>query len=286
MERWLLISNCQTFGLVQCLHMLDPELVVDGLDLGQFHADTGGICDAMERYDRVVLHPEAVHVPGFDASRAAALTYLPSLAFEAYHPDNCYAECAGRRVMGPLADYQSHLMLAAYVAGLGVEDTLRLFRGDVFERCGYFDLWQSERARLLSAFERADLDIGDLFLRWARSPLPFMYSINHPRLGALNDLARLFLKAMGRMPLDTNVLAPDNLSLAACWPVYPEIGEALGIAGSYAFKVHDQARHMDLPTFLAASFAAFEQHDRATLTVQGYNRPQFERVLSVVRSEA
>ena len=59
----------------------------------------------------------------------------------------------------------------------------------------------------------------------------------HPKIDCLNDLARAIIRRAG-LPL-TNSLSrpPDNLATGPVFPVYPEIGRRLGVAGDYLFKL-------------------------------------------------
>ena len=100
-----------------------------------------------------------------------------------------------------------------------------------------------------------------------------MHSINHPKLFVLADLARVLLEREGIESLpDVEQYVDDQLAEGPVWPVYPEVGQRLGVAGHYLFK---RARALcsdaqpvlmlGLKDFVQESFQAFAKYRREDL---------------------
>ena len=253
MRTWLLISHCQTFGLANSLNLLAPGIRVEAIDIWEYRKDISAAHAKFPDYERVIVHPEVLETPGADFSTAHRMDILPGLDFRGYHPDMCYATAGVEMVSGPTAVYHSMIAIAAFNRGLSAEDTIRLYNGASYEACGYMDMWQPERDAVLARFGAVGIDLAPDLRRWSAGP-PFMYSINHPRIFCLYDIARAYLVREGVETLFSDVLPPDNLVQSTCFAVYPEIGERLGVEGRYVFKSAGAYHSFSLETFVRASF--------------------------------
>lgn len=256
MQTWLLISHCQTFGLANSFNLLAPGIQVEAMDIWQYRTDIATVHAKLAGYDRVIALPEVLETPGADFSSARQLDLLPGIDFQGYHPDLCYATGGTEMVEGPTHAYHSMIAIAAYNRGLSVEDTLRLYNAASYEACGYFDMWRSERDVLLARFDAIGIDLTVDLRRWSAGPA-FMYSVNHPRIACLHDLARAVLERAGVEVLHSDILPPDNLVNSVCFAVYPEIGERVGVEGSYVFKIANSHRCISLETFVRGNFEAY-----------------------------
>jgi hypothetical protein len=253
MEKWLLISHCQTFGLTNSLNLLAPGIEVEPMGIWGYRDNIAAVSQNLSSYDRVLVLPDVLQTPGADFSNAHRVDQIPGVLFRAYHPDLCYASGGNQSLAGPADSYHSMIAIAAFNRGLTVDDTLSLFNARSYEACGYMDLWQSERDALVTSFRSIGIDLSSELRRWAAGSA-FMYSINHIRIACLYDIAKAYLTGDGIEVLDSDVLPPDNLAQGACFPVYPEIGEHLGVEGSYTFKKLDSYRRFTLSDFISRSF--------------------------------
>lgn len=278
MEQWLVISNCQTFGLANCLQAQVDDIMVTGVDTLLFNSDPDRFNAEMQRYSRLFIaegvkgemplarfDPIARHIP------------LPMLSCRAFHPDLVYLLHDGHPVTGPTGDYHSAIAYACFLKGLSVADTLRRFTGSFFERCGYMALWLPERDRLVAELASFGLDIAQPIRTWGRQGA-FMHSINHPRINVLYDIASELLRSQGRTPFAPGIIPHDNLSTGACFAVYPEIGEALGVPGSYTFKGVVNYRAIDLTAFVAGCFESY--HRFAPGTIEAH--PEFKEQIAYI----
>ena len=258
-RRWLLVYNCLHVGLGNCLGLLARDLHVDVLDFASFERRFEEFRDTLDRYDRIVTAPHFVANACVDFNTVAPVSQVPLTAFEAYHPDLCYIFVDGQVLRGPMFDYHSKIITAAYRRGLPESAVKALFTAANYERFGYFGLWNACKALYLGSYAALGLDLSARFPTWSREGA-FMHSVNHPTIRVVADIARALLAQDGIEPAHTEFLPHDNLKNAPVWPVYPELAEALGVAGSMLFKVHNEYRLLDLDEFIAGSYALLGQY--------------------------
>jgi hypothetical protein len=257
MENWLLISNCNTFGLASSLNILSNRYKLDFIDVWHFRKFVDKYRQTIPRYDRVIINPEAEH-SDFDFNAIDTVSRIPTLDFDAYHPDLCYLSARGERLHGPTGAYHSMLVFASFELGLTPKETRKMFRRDVFDRAGFFTRWPAARDRLISTFAAHGLDISGPFRIWSRGDC-FMHALGHPKARPIHDIARAFLEKCGVEAHDAGIVPHDTLVDGVCMPVYPEVGEAYGVKGSYGFKVHGEYRLLSLETFIENSFAFYSE---------------------------
>ena len=58
MRNWLVISDCQTFGLKNCLSLLNPKMTVDWYDVHQLQTNGEAITKELHKYDRVFVNDQ------------------------------------------------------------------------------------------------------------------------------------------------------------------------------------------------------------------------------------
>ncbi|AHE56567.1 WcbI family polysaccharide biosynthesis putative acetyltransferase [Sphingomonas sanxanigenens] len=278
MEQWLVISNCQTFGLANCLQAQVSDVQVTGVDTLLFNSDPDRFNATMDKYSTLFI---ADGVKGEIASaRIDAIpdhVALPMVTCRVFHPDLVYLQHDGRPVVGPVGDYHSAIAYACFRAGMSVADTVLRFNGSFLERCGYMAMWLPERDRLVEDLATFGLDVAAPIRTWGRHEA-FMFSINHPRIHVLHDIAAELLRAQGRPPFPGGIIPHDNLATGAAFAVYPEIGETLGVAGSYVFKDVGSYRPVDLEGFVAGCFASYERIGAAAIAPH----PQFAQHVDYV----
>jgi hypothetical protein len=213
----------------------------------------------------------------------------PNIHFQGYHPDLVYITVAstGGHFAGPGGHYNSSIALLAWKAGLSVADALELYRGDVYRRLGFFDYWESACAELRNDFQAAGLPLDSFLDAWTKRGC-FMHSINHPKLFVSSDLVARLLKEHGieTLPGDPMRYVRDYLADSVVWPVYPEIGERLGIPGSYLFKLSapgiqpdSPVRSLGLEEFVALSYSAFSSHAPDELVCARLDLPCYRQLL-------
>lgn len=222
MERWLVMSNCQTVGLANCLQAQAPDIEISPLDPGKFKARPWRANLRMRHFDRLLIYPAIrQEAPKAKFDRIGKHVELPIITFRGYHPDLIYIHNRKKPLSGPISHYHSAIAFACYLQGIGPADAMAYFTGKFFERFGYFNVWSGERDRLLAEFEAAGLNIRPYFRDWGRMTA-FMYSYNHPRIQPLYDMASVLLECQDLPARRSDPIPHDNLANSAIFAVYPE----------------------------------------------------------------
>jgi hypothetical protein len=276
--RWLLAFNCQAIGLGNCLSLMSNEFELECHTANSFRKNIDSLSRDLHRYERILIAPQLLSCLEPDARNSQNIWKVPVLHFPAYHPDACYLQDAsGKSVKGPLGDYHSLIALAAFQLELSVQKACTLFREDVYTALGYFDRWHLSRAHLLKLFSEHGLDLSSRFVNWSRHGA-FMYTVNHPRIHCLHDLAHVILENAGIKAKYLDAIPHDNLANGPIYPVYPELAAQLGIQGSYLFKQSGYHGVFELQDFLAASFNTYQALQLGDMT------PRLEAALAATRS--
>jgi hypothetical protein len=260
------LGNCQVGGIADSLELLSNGSSVEGVVVSNDPKVLfSEISQCFDDSEIVVLFHDSVKAI-IAANTALAEfdrlenIYIPSISFAAFHPDIQYAFMNGAVVKSGLdSDWNSRIMLWAYSNGLSRGETENLFREEVFQALGYFDEWDMSSETLRKSFDDCGFDYG----RWIRSVQRtgvFMYGINHPMHIGLSQLAvqiseKIFPNSHVVIE-DLHTFTTDYLSHIV-WPVYPEIGNHLGVEGSYHWRV--ARKHASLTEFIELCFSAWDK---------------------------
>lgn len=287
--RIAVVANCQSFGLAYAMKLLNLDATVHRFPvLFKSWTSVRTLARTLKLYDYVFFQPFG---PGYVRGGSSEpiveelndAILLPTLIFTGFHPDQVYvhdAAKAGPPINGPIGPYHSALAFFAYRAGLPVEAALRLFKREVFEIVGYFDVWNGATEALLDEGQRFALDFREDLLRWTRRGC-FMYSSLHPKPFVFFDYARQLMRKAGipMQMVNYDDYAVDDLVRGAVYPVYPEIAESYGIQGSYVFKGANFAFELglgqfwNLREFVADCYRTYAKYQADELTnerVQGW----------------
>ncbi len=264
--RFNVLGNCQVGGIADSLVLLSNGSSVEGIvvsndpkvlqsELSQCFQDVKNV---------VMIHDSVKAIISANTSLAKfdrpENIYIPSISFAAFHPDIQYAFVNGAVVKSGLdSDWNSRIMLWAYRNRLSQRETENLFREEVFQAMGYFDEWDRSSKALKNTFDDCGFDYG----RWIRSVQRtgvFMYGINHPmQIGLAQLSVQIAEKVFPNSHVgieDLHTFTTDYLSHIV-WPVYPEIGDYLGVEGSYHWRV--ARKHASLTEFVELCFSAWDR---------------------------
>lgn len=278
-----MLGNCQADGIARALALLLPDARVTLVPLATLrrdHATLARLHHHLAPFDHVFsqFFPEGFIAGGNVHALArndGRVRLYPTILFPAFHPDMVHvgdvsALSAARLVHSPMGPYHSAIALCAYLEGRTVDETLALFRDDVFARLGYYDAWSDASAYLLGSARDIDFPLDAELARWARRGC-FMHVLNHPKFFVLADLARRLAREAGLAPLDLaaeDYLA-DDLVADAVWPLYPEIAQRYGLAGTIHFKPKERDGAapvlLDREAYIAGSFAAYARYPAESL---------------------
>ena len=250
----MMLGNCQSGGLADSL-----ELLIPGSEIGHelLSNDVATLEIELRKHAKsrkigLILHDSVQSIIDFHPQLQGILPedtiVVPTVTFAAFHPDIQYGFIAGSVVKNGLdSDWNSRILLWAYMNKLKEREARELFREEVYRELGYLDEWASSTALLKLGFEKCGFDFG----RWMRSVQRdgvFMYGINHPFPIALSNLAiqiveRYFADKHQHVD-DVHKYVTDYLP-HIMWPVYPEIADELGVEGTYRWRVGRKYAQLD-----------------------------------------
>ncbi|WP_379002557.1 WcbI family polysaccharide biosynthesis putative acetyltransferase [Methylobacterium iners] len=269
------IGNCQARGVAQAMRLMAPQSPVTFVPMAtlrQDYGDADGLARSLSGYDHVFsqFFPPDLIPGGFVGlrERDPRLRPFPTIVFPAFHPDMVYAGAVSslaalKLAPSPMGQYHSAIALCAHRLGLSVDQTITLYREDVFLRLGYLDAWDDSVRDLLASAAQVGFSLDQELARWPRRG-SFMHVLNHPKAFVIGDIARRLLKESGfdPEPVEVEDYLGDELARDVVWPVYPPIAETYGLTGSYLFKMKPAEgtfpRLYDLRGFLAQSFSIYD----------------------------
>ena len=261
-----ILGNCQVGGIANSLELLSNGSFIEGALVSNDPTILfGELSKQFKNQENIILMHESVReiIAVNDSLSEFARPeniYIPPISFAAFHPDIQYGFIDGAVVKSGLdSDWNSRIMLWAYSNGLSQGETENLFREEVLQALGYFDEWDRSSETLRKSFDDCGFDYG----RWIRSVQRtgvFMYGINHPIQIGLSQLAvQIAEKVFPNSHVvveDLHLFTTDYLSHIV-WPVYPEIGDHLGVEGSYHWRVAH--KHASLTEFIELCFSAWDK---------------------------
>ena len=189
-------------------------------------------------------------------------------------------------MQSPLGDYNSALVLYAFLREMSVSEAKNLFSLDVYQHVKYLTFWQFSKSNLVKEGDEASFPLEDMIEKWSTGQ-SFMHSINHPKIYALADIARTLLQSIG---FEITTLNPqnyvvDSLIDNAVWPIYPGIAEHYGLVGEYAFKVpKSKSRNkngmevLGLEDFIARSYECYANVPKHMLACERLNAEHFRDI--------
>lgn len=261
-EAVTVLGNCQGDTLAACLRRMLPGCPIEFV---RYFDD----CDVMAKLGNgkrqliLVQNPIMSFAPAVAAARAVhQVIDFPAIVHAGFHPDLIRPKIAGSLVKGPLGSNHSAIALYGFLRGLDAHQTEALFCRDVFALLGYFEARAQSDDHVRRQFDRFGLphtpELDALLAGGC-----FMHNTLHPKLPVIAMMARLVLAKAGATPkfrFPENLMA-DELANNVIWPIYPEIAEHFGVqGGEYVFQFKPTAqRTFDLPSFIAASFEAYEK---------------------------
>jgi hypothetical protein len=261
-----IIGNCQSGALVRCARAMLPDAEVSAVTLERIATEAEADAAAERALQADIVLSQEVRLPRFGRLRSEALKQLrpdvrlyPKVIFTGFHPDAVYVFEANKAVPSPAGTYHSQLLIGAFLAGLPLERALRLFKGEVYERLGYFEEFRKAQIYLVKTAAALDFDLHPKRQRWLQAD-PFMYTTNHPKPRVMASIGRLAFEQLGLSPAAADPEAiEDSLGRGVRLPVYPEIAERLGVEEPFLFTnaVRDGRASLTLEEFAAASYEAY-----------------------------
>ena len=272
--RIVVVGNCHGRGMAKIMPYLAPDVVskfycltpefVLSIDKGK--ADLTFFLEAdliLVQSDQAIVTLLGKRIPAVRGK----IKQLPTMVFNAFQPDCVHVQHGAYQVPSPIGPYTSALAFYGWQEGIGIDQTLALFADQVYEALGYYDYWDASVRWLTEEWARCDLEIGDHIRNWSQRGC-WMHTMNHPKLFVLADVVRAALAREGVLTLPyVEDYIKDDLGSLTAWPVYPEIGKALGMRPEHTslyFKRGNAAEGLEvemlgLAEFVRGCFSYFER---------------------------
>jgi hypothetical protein len=281
-ERWIVLSNCQTLSMARSISALAETIDCDGCDAWQMADRLAADPDYFRHYDFMLLLSDLRAFPGFPGDRLPPHVEMPCFTFTGYHPDCCYVSADGEHITdGVIGPYHSMIALAGFKEQITPAATARFFSDRMYEQAGYYRQWEEQREERTKGFANAGYDIGGIFRKAGRGR-SFMHTIDHPDIALMMGLAKIILRKLDR-PYREEAPLPVDILANVSWPVYPEIGERLGVSGAYLFRPLDRYNPLDLNEYLEETFASLGRWDRSRLRVTPRIQPRLQHIRKLIR---
>lgn len=298
----IVIGNCLSMAVSAACQAYYPNDEIVNLhfevkDIVSEFRRHSGQCDlviAQIGLDENIYPPEFDQVfRDFSDNNPLKCVRYPRLVFSGFQPDCVYAwsRDGGGAVTSPFS-YHSAIAVEAFRRGYSVDETIGLYNGEVFEALGYFDYYAPSIRALQEECKKAGFP-DDVFPRkWLG--LPFMYSINHPRMYVAWDVTDYVLRNAGFEvpPIDRERAGTDTFFPGPIWPIYPEIARKLGVPGGYRFMPPTDyspgAHHdvYDLRGFLEKCFEHYRTLDFAQVALSQPTTTHFNQIDSAIFDDA
>ena len=272
-------SNCMTGGITASLGILFPQHQVLPFPYSQgSESDFSSTLSAVN----VILYSGIGDLP--NTAEHLQVIRFPELYFNAFHPDQVYALMRdGSLVEGATGPYNSAIALWAWQHGLNAQQATHLFTPEIFGALGYHDRWQVAIDRLRHDFiSFPHLDYRDFVIPLQRAG-NFMHTINHPKITAVAQMARLLAKQIDptvdteSIPIE-NMLVDGLFMASFSWSVYPSVANALGIKGAFMWKLEDHSV-ISLEEFVHRSFAKYDVQQPRDVDCHELLWPIYDEVL-------
>ncbi|MDD2722834.1 MAG: WcbI family polysaccharide biosynthesis putative acetyltransferase [Methylovulum sp.] len=239
-ETIVISSNCQTGGIAATMRAIYPGKVIVPIRASAANDKKGSNALIAE------LANAAIWITGgrFELAQNLPVKVIkvPSINFHAFHPDLCYAEKKSANTLTKV-HYNSQIAIWAFNNQIDTSDAVRLFNGSTFKALGYFDQWGANAERLKLSFRQndfSDIEFNQFFLAVKRRGV-FMHSVNHPSAETIVEFCKLIAIRLGADQgiVKRKIIIPDSL-IGTIWPLYPEIGQELGLVGNYVWRIGNQ----------------------------------------------
>lgn len=269
-----IVGNCQSGALFRCAQAMLPEAQVSAVTLERVATEADAEAGVETALKADIVLSQDVRLPRFGRLRTEVLQALrpqlvlyPKIIFTGFHPDAIYVFENNRAVASPAGTYHSQILIGAHLAGLPLDKATGLFRGEVYERLGYFEEFRKAQIYTVKAGEALGLDLHPKRQRWMADDA-FMYTTNHPKPRVMASIGR---QVFERLELKPREVDPDSfidtLGRGVRLPVYPEIGERLGVNEPFVFTnaIRDGRTTLTLEEFAAASYEAYRDRSPEVL---------------------
>lgn len=294
-KKILLLGNCQARGLSCLMRAMIGDAKTTAIELlpaavKRIEARDPELVKLITESNLIFIHHDGVTpqiLEKYYSSHFSKIRLVPKINFAAFHPDMDYVEDSqGNHIAGPLGAYHSSIAFFGWKHKLTKIETLNLFCEQTYETLGYFEYWVLAKNMLIAEGEFTGIPMEPLMRKWAKKG-SWMYSLNHPKLFVLADIAQALLEREGIEILPgVEEFVDDEMKTENVWPIYPEIAKKLDLTGHYLFKRATPSSLRDMPVpmmtleqFIDESFMAYSKYSRDELTCHRLSSERYEKIL-------
>ncbi|GAB5374330.1 MAG: hypothetical protein AcusKO_07920 [Acuticoccus sp.] len=287
-EKWLVISNCNRLALARCLKQFFPHIAVEEVHLFAFRRAMAEGKINLDAFAKIFANPQIHKVTNGQYVTSLPIShYVPNLFFCGYHPDACNVSVpaegssARKPIPSPSGRQHSAICAVAFMKGMPQEDVEALYCEEIYNKAGYFDVWENDRQLEYAKFAEHGVDLTTLFPKWCRAG-PFMHTNQHPKVDCIYDTLVAVLRAAGLRFLETPYRPHDDLRGMGAFPIYPEIAERCGVAGTTYFERQGSNRLISLHDYIKRAYRIYENAGRENLQIQQDRWERFERLQTMI----
>jgi hypothetical protein len=271
----LVVSNCVTEVLTDGVRSLFPSWDARGVVIPT--AQEWLTTNPNEKFKEFLANTDVLITsspqdPMFETLPSTATRIdFPGFSFWGQQPDSFYPEGPQPVSAAKAGTMQSRIAMTAFLLGKSRHEALAAFNETVYEKLGYFAVYDPGRQALINHYAAAGIDITEAMARW-ESKGSFLYLHNHPKMFVIHDL--LCGAVVDRLISAQEIAAarprlaelPDHLANFAVWPVYPEVAARHDFSEPFLWRTgrEDGYRPIDLPEFLARTYDILEQFGQLT----------------------
>lgn len=207
-----------------------------------------------------------------DAEMQKKARLIPLVEYIGFQPDQCYLtdRCSGKAIVGPLGEYHSTILSAAFFAGLDTESAVNAFNSDVYAKFGYDTIIAESKKQLLSQEAATGYPLHEMFKRWEATG-KWMRTINHPKKQVLSDLVKFALEKEGLNYIPgSDEFVIDDLASNVDWPKYGATG--INLDNSESTTLEFKLPKSFSPTANSAAFLNLKEFtDSFYRSMEGYS---------------
>lgn len=256
----IIFGNCQINGIATALKSIFPKdnivkiasksLIIDNEKFELFRN-----CDFFLIADNRDL-PDLDEV--YKVNKKIKVIRFPALFFSGFHPDMVYIDKLSHTSSISL-NYTSAISVWSYINNISIKDAVKLYKYDVFDKLGYLSRYNKSMLFLKKQLELIGFDYKK-FISIIKPNEVFMYTINHPNIKMLIQLAKMIAIKMGMKEsiYEEQLNIPDDL-YTEVWPVYPEIGNSLSVPYYYYTWKTGDTIITGLTDFLTGSYDNYQK---------------------------
>lgn len=217
--------------------------------------------------------------------------FLPTFLIKSFHPDLVYVQKKSGGLVSEEVPYNSRICLFSYLNDIDQSDVVKFFSEEIFRHLGYLDLLENDRHMIARVSKATSLPISDIFECFIKNKIPFMHSVNHPKIEFLKEVTFKFLEKenifFNRAKAD---YLEDPLKDMATFPIYKEVAKNLGFNSEYYFKLQIllQSKYgkkgNTLSEFIEYQYNIFSKINKEEINLDDYENQLFEKFKKIITS--